>query len=315
VRLPLAWHRAFGLGLLAGAGLAVLLLLLARTWADGVYQHAVATACLAGPTASSGCQDALDGFRRQFDQPPMSLLRLLLLTLPALPGVLGTAPLFAVEGARSASTPRGAWRRRLPDAVAFVMVSTFAAGLVVAAAGAYWAAGWAPGQGLWPAFDDAGPALAAYGLFAAAAGIAFGALTARVVPAMLLTAGTFAGVRLAVELLLRPRFMAPLLGIDDPGAGAALPNDVWRLPSAHPLLVDQAGHQSGAFVITCTSTAPCPLTGDVLHAAGVRFGSWYQPADRFWSFQAIEATIFLALAAVLVTLGTWWLARRGRRQS
>jgi cytochrome oxidase assembly protein ShyY1 len=53
----------------------------------------------------------------------------------------------------------------------------------------------------------------------------------------------------------------------------------------------------------------------VLHSAGVRFGSWYQPADRFWSFQAIEATIFLALAAVLVTLGTWWLERRGRRRS
>jgi len=48
---------------------------------------------------------ALDGFRRQLDQPPVSLLRLLLLALEALPGILGAAPLFAVEGARSASTP------------------------------------------------------------------------------------------------------------------------------------------------------------------------------------------------------------------
>jgi hypothetical protein len=36
----------------------------------------------------------------------------------------------------------------------------------------------------------------------------------------------------------------------------------------------------------------------------------YQPANRFWTFQSIEAALFLALAAVLVTASFVIAARR-----
>jgi len=36
----------------------------------------------------------------------------------------------------------------------------------------------------------------------------------------------------------------------------------------------------------------------------------YQPADRFWIFQGIEAAIFLALALGLVALTILWVRRR-----
>ena len=37
----------------------------------------------------------------------------------------------------------------------------------------------------------------------------------------------------------------------------------------------------------------------------------YQPASRFWAFQAYETAIFLALALVLAAFCVWWI-RRGR---
>jgi hypothetical protein len=36
----------------------------------------------------------------------------------------------------------------------------------------------------------------------------------------------------------------------------------------------------------------------------------YQPASRYWAFQGIETGIFLALAAILVTIATAVLLRR-----
>jgi MYXO-CTERM domain-containing protein len=36
----------------------------------------------------------------------------------------------------------------------------------------------------------------------------------------------------------------------------------------------------------------------------------YQPADRFWTFQAIEAGIFTGLAALLALLTLWRVRRR-----
>jgi hypothetical protein len=36
----------------------------------------------------------------------------------------------------------------------------------------------------------------------------------------------------------------------------------------------------------------------------------YQPADRFWTFQAIEAAIFTGLAALLALLTLWRVRTR-----
>jgi hypothetical protein len=36
----------------------------------------------------------------------------------------------------------------------------------------------------------------------------------------------------------------------------------------------------------------------------------YQPVDRFWMFQGIEAAIFVALALALLVLTLWWMRQR-----
>jgi len=232
------------------------------------------------------------------------LAQVALVALPALVGT-STAALVAIELG---------WDR-LPGALAaltFVLGIALLAGAAAAAVGTWWALRLAPAQGMWPAFDEAGMVPAAYCLFAAAAGAAFGALTVRILPAALLTLAAFTGPRLVVALALRPRFLPPVLGLADPGVGAGLPPGAW--PQATPsTIVDGAGHQAtGAILVVCDAraAAPCPLTAADIHGAGLFQGAWYQPADRFWTFQGIEAAVFVALAIALALIAAWLLGRR-----
>ena len=50
---------------------------------------------------------------------------------------------------------------------------------------------------------------------------------------------------------------------------------------------------------------------DYLRLHGIRLLADYQPPDRFWTFQLIEAGVFVALAVALVAGSLWWLQRRG----
>jgi hypothetical protein len=240
---------------------------------------------------------------------PAQLARVLLFTLPALVGI-SAAALFASEVG---------WGRLpgVPPALTFVLGMALMVGAAMAAVGTWWAVRLAPAQGMWPAFDEAGMAPVAYCLFAAAAGSAFGALTVRVLPATLLTLGTFAGVRLVVALVLRPRFRPPVLGPADQSTGAALPPDSWLQHTPAWTIVDPAGHQVTNFAVVCGGpvAAPCPLTTQAIHNAGLVQRAWYQPADRFWTFHGIEAGIFVLLTMVLALLAAWLLSRRQRQRT
>jgi hypothetical protein len=37
---------------------------------------------------------------------------------------------------------------------------------------------------------------------------------------------------------------------------------------------------------------------------------YYQPRDRFWTFQTVESGILLVLAAVLLGFAIYWVTRR-----
>jgi hypothetical protein len=39
---------------------------------------------------------------------------------------------------------------------------------------------------------------------------------------------------------------------------------------------------------------------------------YYQPGERFWTFEGVEAALFLALAALLVGFTVYWVTRRAR---
>jgi hypothetical protein len=49
---------------------------------------------------------------------------------------------------------------------------------------------------------------------------------------------------------------------------------------------------------------------DCLSQHGIRLLADYQPLDRFWTFQLIEAAVFFVLAIGLIAASLWWLQRR-----
>jgi hypothetical protein len=49
---------------------------------------------------------------------------------------------------------------------------------------------------------------------------------------------------------------------------------------------------------------------DCIRRAGIHVVAAYQPADRYWTFQAIEAALFVALAGGLMVLSVWWVRSR-----
>jgi hypothetical protein len=82
---------------------------------------------------------------------------------------------------------------------------------------------------------------------------------------------------------------------------------------------DAQGHrvsfeQVNQMVAVYASTDPKTFNGstvmDYLHQQGIRLLTDYQPPDRFWTFQLIEAALFFGLAISLIGASLWWLQRR-----
>jgi hypothetical protein len=119
-----------------------------------------------------------------------------------------------------------------------------------------------------------------------------GLLLRRSIPAMVAAFIPWLAIRLVVEFLLRPHFQAPL-----------------------------------TFRQACPQNAPCPggMGLGFLPPVTGRIGDWvlgqgisnqsantwlYQPADRFWTFQSIEAGLFVLITAAALGATIWLLHRR-----
>jgi ABC-type transport system involved in multi-copper enzyme maturation permease subunit len=125
---------------------------------------------------------------------------------------------------------------------------------------------WGGMFGQWNYFDQSALVLPAYIVFAVALGLFIGALIGRTLLAMVVTGIAYTAIRAVVATFLRPNYMSAVYthSLEPPGA--------W-------LVAWTSSNQPGVLVPT-----------SIL----------YQPADRFWTFQAIEAGIFVGLAALLI---------------
>lgn len=198
-------------------------------------------------------------------------------------------------------------------------------------------------------FDRRDIAPVAYALFAFAVGVMFGALIRRTVSAMVATLGLFVLARIVVSIWVRPHLLAakhvivglqrsgPVqLGIGSSNGGAMRiftqgggPENSWT-QSGH--LIAQSGQRVSSAQMSAFLHQYCPDIAN--HGPGqgtasnvrvvdpaaqcldqvqktFKLAVSYQPAGRYWTFQWLEAAIFilLALAAIGVTYG-WVLRRR-----
>jgi hypothetical protein len=129
------------------------------------------------------------------------------------------------------------------------------------------------------------------------------------------------GLDLATVLFLRGHYETPVVATSVPGGnGAALPwvlNQWWTGPDGHVASPDQVRNVLQGFVPKVPihgkgkgkgEGAPPPV---LQWLAQHHFTQWfsYQPASRYWHFQAIEGGWLLALAVIL-GVATVWLVRR-----
>jgi len=195
-------------------------------------------------------------------------------------------------------------------------------------------------------FDERGIVAIGYGAFAFALGVTAAVLIRRTIPAMAASLAVFIGGRIAMAMLVRPHLMPPhhttlpVTSGNNLGflmtptgvvfdAGQAVIANAWVL-SSH--LVDKSGSIPTAAAIHQFVATACPkIATPSLDAVGGHFGpgdptvfhdclaqvatkfdlvSTYQPASRYWTFQAIETAIFIGLAIVLSGLCVWWVRRR-----
>jgi ABC-type transport system involved in multi-copper enzyme maturation permease subunit len=137
-------------------------------------------------------------------------------------------------------------------------------------------------------FDYEGLVPTAYILCAFGFAVLAGLLLRRSIPAMVAAFIPWLAIRLVVEFVFRPHFMTPVTGPMSPACGT------------------QVGCSAGI------SSVP-QLTGHIGDwVLGFKPGNLvtYQPADRFWPFQFIEAGIFVALTAAALGATIWLLHRR-----
>ena len=331
-------HRAALIG--GGAVLAALIAFLVISGRElrSTFERLGLDRCNA-PIADA-CPEAVSQFERA-TTGGTRLVVPLVLAVPALVGIFWGAPLIARE--LEQGTHRFAWtqsvtrRRWFFTKVGLLVAATVVGSLLLTLALNWWAAPLndaRPQQFEAGMFDLLGLAPLGYGVLALALGVAAGTFTRRLVPALAITLVLFLGVRVGTVMVLRPHYMAPVhTTVAFPGGEGsdggrlqtpALPSDIgWgiairTISSQGQVMSDGVGLDYDAVITACPEAATAPANPALAEAAtaacvrrlGLYVDAVYQPADRFWRFQATEAGLNLAFAAACLGASVWWLQRR-----
>jgi hypothetical protein len=276
----------------------------------------------------------------QQQPPPVSqavvdVVLLVGIAVPAVIGVLWGAPLVAQElefrtndFAWAQSVTRTRW---LTVKAAWLLLAAAACGGVVTALVTWWSGpdnalvvnAFRPGQ-----FDIQGIVPVGYAVFAVALGIAAGTVTGRILPAIAITLGGFAALRVVIADIVRPHYLTAVTTYYNVGGTFTPRGDIWMysqgavsrtgavVPAGwgelFPALSGSPCQQliPGAGVPGPKKGAPLSAVFSCMHAHGWRGFATYQPASRYWPFQGIETGIFVLLAGVLLAVAFAIVRRR-----
>ncbi|MEV6232605.1 ABC transporter permease [Saccharopolyspora shandongensis] len=227
-----------------------------------------------------------------------------LLPLPLLVGMFAGAPLVSRE--LEQHTFRYAWTQGvsrsqwLSSKVLLVGCAVLALSTIFSLVHMSWFAPMVPEMGWFRFFNQSIPAFPMSCLFTFALGVAAGTLLKRTVPAMAATLFGGAAVFVVVAWLLRPNYQEPMTltrAVEPVGQQSGsddVLNDAYYLGTVYR---DSSGGTGASAVWREGEPAPLRIVT-------------YHPADRFWSFQFIEAGIYLALTIACLALAFYWLRRK-----
>jgi hypothetical protein len=301
---------------------------------------------LPGCRAANGdCTNALDALHRDFHSiPPFTAA---LVAFPLLAGMFLAAPLLSRE--YEAGTHRLAWTQSVSPlrwiTVKLVLIfGTLAAAALVLGLLATWtldpltAAFGGRYNSTW--FDTQGLVPVACMLFALAVGVAASAVIRRTIPAMAVTLLVYAAARIPIHWI-RGNFWPATTHAYTVAGSTLLQHPIRPLSTYLPTLpqgdwiqtvtvIDSTGHRyssnAGSLDVLsryCAGLRPGPVAGDpappdpaavaackptVAHLS-LHETITYQPAAHFWPIQTVETAIFLALAALFVTVAVLSVVR------
>lgn len=280
------------------------------------YHNALATC-----SQTASCAN-LDNILFQGDGALFDFMALVPIAIPMLLGLFWGAPLIAKEyetGTNKLVWTQGVTRRAWLTANLLWMLSAAVVyGLIVAAISTWWAktpnalflSRFSPLN-----FDAQALMPIVYSLFAVSVGVMIGAWFKKVLLALAVTLGVLVAVQVGVSLLVRPHYVPAQIQRVSIAQDRKPDGAVWVLgeaavgpddktvnlaePNATCGSVDgkQSIERTNSFV-TC------------LAAHGYKWKTTYQPADRYWKFQEIEAALYVAASAIPIMITYAFVLKR-----
>lgn len=243
-----------------------------------------------------------------------NLQQTLLPVLPALIGAFLGAPMLTREIEQR--TFRYTWTQGISrEHWLFSKVFLLGGAIVVLSAAFSAAYMWffQPAVAEWSWFDAFSmvlPSFPAMCVFGFALGVLAGTVTKHLLVGMALSLVGFLAVFLPVVAWLRPHYMSPLHLTTDEyyhGPRGWVTEFVYRTPAGEEVDVWEALRASG---IPHSPNSLGSAEIDQLSGAGYTQIALVHPGSRFWTFQFVDAGVFLVLAAACVALTCWLLRRR-----
>jgi hypothetical protein len=245
----------------------------------------------------------------------LDLVQYGLVVLPALAGAFIGAPLVAREienGTHRLAWTQGVTRTRwIFTKLGLLFVPLMGAAALVGILEVILINHMGTAASHWDWFDQQAPLTVAATVFALALGVASGAVIGRSIPAMAVTLLGVVAVRFCLGVFARAHYMSPILfSSHDPfgNTGLGANPSAWWLDQ--PVYQDAAGRTiSGSDVFPFNGGS----AGEVItywKDHGISMVQYYQPGDRFWTFQTIESGILVGLSIVLLGFAVYWVTRR-----
>lgn len=325
--LTLRQYRIHIIVILAVSVLLAIALVVGADYAARVRAELGVDTCVPLPNTNINCANLTAEWQKR-----VSALNYFFYSLYVLPGLVASyvgGPLFAVEFERG--THRLAWTQGVSRVrwaavkLSVVLLVALVAGIILAPLGSGQRVFFSTfGSVVSPfeMFEIQGPALVSYFVFGLAAGAFVGAWSRRIITGMFVGLLVFGVVRVGVHNL-RPMYQEPATA-PFPAyqrfpfeTSTAVPPDAWRLGvkafdfEGRPVADERLTTLTQEFYkVSGGLSTPTNNDTTFLLDHGVIRRLAYQPADRFWAFQAIEAAIFTGLAALLAFLTLWRVRTR-----
>ena len=165
----------------------------------------------------------------------------------------------------------------------------------------------------WVHFDVQGAMPIVYAVFAVALGAMIGALTKRVLRAIGFTLAIFVTLQLMMAFYVRPHYQPALhyvattveYGPKAGGEGTTVANQATGPVPAGAYW--NLGEKFSSVLVSCKGLAPNTTDYYCYHNS---IASTFQPANRFWTFQAIEAGVYAVLTIGAVGTTYWLVLKR-----